>query len=291
MTAATGAAAIRELLAGGATINMPGVYDALSARLAEQAGFDVLFVSGYAVSAAHLGLPDYGYVTQTEITSAADMACGATRQPVIVDADTGYGNALNTIRTARRLHAAGAAGVFLEDQVSPKRCGHFAGKQVVERDEWLAKLRAVLDLREEGVDLFLVARTDARAAVSLDEAIARARAARELGVDAVFVEAPESAEELARVAEQVPGCTRVANMIEGGRTPLLATDELHELGYDLIVTPLAGLLATARALGDTYAALRRAGTLRDELDRLVSFDEFAEVIDLDTHRKLGEHYG
>lgn len=291
MSAETGATTIRRLLSGGTTINMPGVYDALSARLAEQAGFAVLFVSGYAVSAAHLGLPDYGYVTQTEIADAAHTVCGATQQPVIVDADTGYGSPLNTIRTARRLHDAGAAGLFLEDQVSPKRCGHFEGKEVVERDEWLAKLAAVLDLRQAGVDLFVVARTDARAAVSLDEAIARARAARDLGADAVFVEAPESVEELQRVAEEVPGVTRVANMIEGGRTPLLTPDELHQLGYELIVTPLAGLLAAARALRDTYTALRHEGTLRDQLDRLVSFDEFAEIIDLETHRKLGQYYG
>ncbi len=290
MTSATPAARIRELLAAGRTINMPGVFDALSARLAEQAGFDVMFISGYSVSAAHLGLPDYGYLTQTEITEAARTVCGATQRPVIVDADTGYGNPLNAIRTARLLHEAGAAGLFLEDQVSPKRCGHFAGKEVVNRDEWLAKLRAVVDLRDEGVDLFVVARTDARAAVSLAEAAARAAAARDVGVDAVFVEAPESTEELREVAETVSGVTRVANMIEGGRTPLLAPAELHELGYDLIVTPLTGLLAAARALRQAYETLAESGTLRDDLDQLMSFDEFAEIIDLAGHRKLGEHY-
>lgn len=291
MAHATRADQIRELLAAGTTINMPGVYDALSARLAEQAGFDVLFISGYSVSAAGLGLPDYGYLTQTEIAAAARTVCGATNRPVIVDADTGYGNPLNAIRTARLLHEAGAAGLFLEDQVSPKRCGHFAGKEVVDRDAWLAKLRAVVDLREDGVDLFVVARTDARAAVSLDEAAARAAAARDVGVDAVFVEAPESTEELRRVAQAVSDTTRVANMIEGGRTPLLSPPELHELGYDLIVTPLTGLLAAARALRQAYETLADAGTMRDDLEQLVSFDEFAEIIDLAGHRKLGERYG
>lgn len=291
MAHTTPAGQIRELLAAGTTINMPGVYDALSARLAEQAGFDVLFISGYSVSAAHLGLPDYGYLTQTEIAATARTVCGATNRPVIVDADTGYGNALNAIRTARLLHEAGAAGLFLEDQVSPKRCGHFAGKEVIDRDEWLAKLRAVVDLREDGVDLFVVARTDARAAVSLDEAAARAAAARDVGVDAVFVEAPESTEELRRVARAVSDTTRVANMIEGGRTPLLSPAELHELGYDLIVTPLTGLFVAARALRQAYETLADAGTMRDDLEQLVSFDEFAEIIDLAGHRKLGERYG
>lgn len=290
MTGTPPAAHIRELLAAGTTINMPGVYDALSARLAEQAGFDVVFISGYSVSAAHLGLPDYGYLTQTETVEAARTVCGATTRPVIVDADTGHGNPLNAIRTARLLHEAGAAGLFLEDQVSPKRCGHFAGKEVVDRDEWLAKLRAVVDLRAEGLDLFVVARTDARAAVSLDEAAARAAAARDVGVDAVFVEAPETTDELRAVTAAVSGVTRVANMIEGGRTPLLSPAELHELGYDLIVTPLTGLLAAARALRQAYETLVETGTMRDDLDQLMSFDEFAEVIDLAGHRKLGERY-
>jgi 2-methylisocitrate lyase-like PEP mutase family enzyme len=251
----------------------------------------VMFISGYSVSAARLGTPDFGYLTQPEIADVARGVCANSGgRPVIVDADTGYGNALNTMRTAHMLHAAGAAGIFLEDQEWPKKCGHFAGKRVVPREDWLAKLRAVVDLREEGVDLFLVARTDARAAVSLDEAIERANAAREIGVDAIFVEAPRSEDELRRVAAEVPDTVRVANMIEGGRTPLYTPAELHELGYDLIVTPLSGLFAATKALREAYGALRAEGTLRERLDRLVSFSEFESVVDLDGHRALEQRY-
>lgn len=290
MTTAPGAETIRTLLASGRTVNMPGVYEAVSARLAGEAGFDVLFISGYSVSASRLGLPDYGYLTQTEVVEAARTVCATTDRPVIVDADTGYGNPLSAIRTALQLHGAGAAGLFLEDQEWPKKCGHFAGKRVVARGEWLAKLRAVLDLRDEGVDLFLVARTDARAAESLDEAIVRAQAARDLGVDAVFVEAPQSLDELERVAKEVEGVVRVANMIEGGRTPLLTLTELHDLGYDLVVTPLSALLAVTRALRQAFGRLRDKGTLRDDLDLLVPFDDFGAVVELDTHRRLEQRY-
>lgn len=284
------AQAIRDLLAAGTTVVMPGVYDALSSRLATRAGFEVLFVSGYSVSATTLAVPDFGYLTQTEIAEAARRVCGATDRPVIVDADTGYGNPLNAIRTARLLHAAGAAGLFLEDQEWPKKCGHFEGKRVIEREEWLAKLRAVLDLRAQGVDLFVVARTDARAAVGLAEAIERAKAARDLGADAIFVEAPASAEELERVAKEVEDAVRVANMIEGGKTPLLSPRELHDLGYDLIVTPLSGLFAAARALEGVYAVLRREGTLRERLDLLLAFEDFHPVVDLEGHKRLEERY-
>jgi len=281
---------IRDLLRAGRTINMPGVYDALTARLAGEAGFEVLFISGYSVSGSRLGLPDFGYLTQTEVADAARSVCSATALPVIVDADTGYGNPLSAMRTARLLAGAGGAGIFLEDQEWPKRCGHFAGKRVVPAGDWLAKLRAVLDLRAEGIDLFLVARTDARAAVSLDEAIDRARAARDLGVDAIFVEAPEGVDELERVAKEVEGVVRVANMIEGGRTPLLTLQELHDLGYDLIVTPLSAIFAAARAVREAFAVLRREGTLRDHPELVLTFSEFEPVVDLAGHRSLEERY-
>lgn len=286
----TGAQRIRDLLAAGHTVNMPGVYDALTARLASEAGFEVSFVSGYSVSAARLAAPDFGYLTQTEMAQTAREVCRVSGGPVIVDADTGYGNALSAMRTAREFHAAGASGIFLEDQEWPKKCGHFEGKRVVPAEEWLAKLRAVRDLAREGVDLFLVARTDARAAVSMEDAVARARAAMEVGVDAVFVEAPRSVDELRAIADATPGAVRVANMVEGGRTPLLTPAELHDLGYDLVVTPLTGLFAATRALREAFGTLRREGTLRDHMDTIVSFREFEQVTDLPHHQGLERRY-
>lgn len=279
---------VRELVAEHRPLVMGGVYDGLTTRLAEQAGFEVLFMGGFSVAATMLGEPDFGYLTQTEMADAARRVCRLTTRPVLVDADTGYGNPLNVLRTVELYHAAGAAGLFLEDQVWPKRCGHMQGKQVVERREWLSKLRAVISERASH-DLFLVARTDARAAIGLDEAIARGQAARDLGVDAVFVEAPESVAELERIAKAIPG-PKVANMVEGGRTPLLPPDELHALGFDLIVTPLAALLAAARAVRDAYAELRTRGTMRGALDRLLTFDEFNALIDLERHYALERRF-
>lgn len=284
----TSAQRIRDLLAEDRPLVLGGVYDGLTARLAAQAGFEVLFMGGFSVAATLLGEPDFGYLTQTEMADTARRVCRLTPQPVLVDADTGYGNPLNVLRTVELYHAAGAAGLFLEDQVWPKRCGHMRGKHVVPRGEWAAKLRAVVAERERR-DLFLVARTDARAALGLDEAIARGQLARDLGADAVFVEAPESVAELEAIARAIPG-PKVANMVEGGRTPLLAPDELHALGFDLIVTPLAALLAAARAIRDTYAELRRVGTMRGALDRLLTFDEFNALIDLDRHYALEQRF-
>ena len=279
---------IRELLGSGETVLMPGVWDALSARLTAEASFDVCFVSGYASAATLLGLPDFGYLTQTEIAEVARRVCTAVPQmAVVVDGDTGHGNPLNTIRTVDLFERAGAGGIFLEDQVWPKKCGHMAGKRVVPRDEWLAKLRAAVEHRDK---LFIVARTDARAAVGLEEACERARAARDLGVDAIFVEAPESLAELEAVAAAVPDAVRVANMIEAGKTPLLTPAELHQLGFDLIVSPLTGLFAATRAMANAYQTLREEGSLRDHLDLVVTFDDFNRVVDLDRHYGLEAQY-
>jgi 2-methylisocitrate lyase-like PEP mutase family enzyme len=284
----THAQRIRELLKEDRPLVLGGVYDGLSARVAQRAGFEVLFMGGFSVAATLLGEPDFGYLTQTEMADTARRVCRLTDRPVLVDADTGYGNALNVIRTMELYQNAGAAGLFLEDQVWPKRCGHMRGKRVVERGEWLGKLRAVLETRGER-DLFLVARTDARAVLGLDEAIARAQAARDLGADAVFIEAPESVAELEQIARAIPG-PKVANMVEHGKTPLLSPDELHQRGFDLIVTPLAALLASAKALQEAYAFLRRDGTLRDRLDRLMPFDEFNQLVELERHYALDERY-
>jgi len=222
------------------------------------------------------------------MAEVARRVCAASPSTmVVVDGDTGYGNPLNVTRTIELWEAAGATGIFLEDQVWPKRCGHMAGKQVVPREEWLAKLRAAVERRTH---LHVTARTDARAAIGLDEALARAKAAAEVGVDAVFVEAPESIDELEAIAAAVPGKVLVANMVETGKTPLLTPKELHDLGFDLIVSPLSGLLSATKALRDTLALLREKGTLRDDLDRLVDFEEFGAIVDLPGHFALDEKY-
>jgi 2-methylisocitrate lyase-like PEP mutase family enzyme len=279
---------LRRRLDAGDTVILAGCFDALSARLAVAAGFESLFLSGYCTAATLLGLPDFGYLTQSEMAEVARRVCRVVPgAQVVVDGDTGYGNPLNTIRTIQLYEEAGGAGIFLEDQVWPKKCGHMAGKKVVPREDWLAKLQAALDTRDR---LFVVARTDARAAIGLEEACERARMAADLGVDAVFVEAPESAEEMEAIAAATPGCVRVANMIEGGRTPLRTPGELHDLGFDLIVSPLTGLLAAARQMQRAYAVLNEKGTLRDDLDVVLSFDELNPMVDLDAHYALEARY-
>ena len=198
----TGAQQIRDAVAAD-TVLMPGVYDALTARIAARVGFDVVFISGYSVSAARLGEPDFGFLTQTDMVEAARAVCRVSDAPVIVDADTGYGNAVNVLRAVRDLQDAGAAGVFLEDQVWPKKCGHMAGKRVVDTAEHAAKIRAAVDARGDR-DLFVVARTDARQPLGVEEAIERCLAYKEAGADALFVEAPQSVDELARSPRRSP---------------------------------------------------------------------------------------
>lgn len=274
---------VRDLLTRDEPLVMGGFYDGVSARLVERAGFGLAFMGGYAVAASLLGEPDIGLLTQAEMADAARRLCRLVSAPVLVDADTGYGNVPNVVRTAELYAQAGAAGLFLEDQVWPKRCGHMAGKEVVERKEWLTKLRAVLQLRP-ATDLFVVARTDARGPKGLKEAIVRGRAARDLGVDAVFVEAPQSVAELDAIALGVPG-PKVANMVEWGRTPLLGPAELHERGFDLIVFPVAAILAQARAVEDVYTALRREGSTANMMQRLYPFEEFNSLLGLERQRE------
>jgi 2,3-dimethylmalate lyase len=274
----TGAQRIRDAVAAD-TVLMPGLYDALTARIAARVGFDVVFISGYAVSATRLGEPDFGFLTQTEMVDAARAVCRVSTAPVIVDADTGYGNAVNVLRTVHDLQDAGASGVFLEDQVWPKKCGHMAGKRVVETAEHAAKIRAAVDARGER-DLFVVARTDARQPLGLDAAIERCLVYKEAGADALFVEAPESIEELERVAQALPG-PLVANMVERGVTPHLSRSELRDLGFALIVCPLAALYAAARAVTDVLTELREKETTAAAYERMLTFDEFNALVDLE----------
>jgi len=274
----TGAQRIRDAVAAD-TVLMPGLYDALTARIAARVGFDVVFISGYSVSATRLGEPDFGFLTQTEMVDAARAVCRVSTAPVIVDADTGYGNAVNVLRTVRDLQDAGASGVFLEDQVWPKKCGHMTGKRVVETAEHAAKIRAAVDARGER-DLFVVARTDARQPLGLDAAIERCLAYKDAGADALFVEAPESIEELERVAQALPG-PLVANMVEHGVTPHLSRSELRDLGFGLIVCPLAALYAAARAVTDVLTELSDKETTAGAYERMLTFDEFNALVDLE----------
>jgi methylisocitrate lyase len=269
---------------------LPGVYDGLSARLAVQAGFGALVVGGYSVAASRLGMPDFGFLTQTEITDAARDICAAVPGiPVVVDADTGYGNALSAARTARLLHTAGAAGMILEDQQWPKRCGHMEGKRIVPAHEWLAKIRAVVDLRAQGVDMFLVARTDARGPEGLDEALARGLAASDAGADAVFVEAPLDRDELARVGAHLAGRRPLANMVEGGRTPLLSRAELDAVGFRLVLWGITGILAAGAALRDAYTAIGVTGEGPSQ-DGLMTFTDLTDAVGLPEHRADEERY-
>ena len=279
---------LRARLANRDSVLMPGVWDSLSAKLAVEADFDTVFVSGYCVSATMLGKPDFGFLTQTEMAEVARRVCAAApNTSVVVDADTGYGGPLNAIRTVELWEQAGAAGMFLEDQVWPKRCGHMPGKQVVPAEDWLAKLRAAVEHRTH---LHITARTDARAMNGLDDAIERAKMARDLGVDAVFIEAPESVAELERIAAELSDVTLVANMVETGKTPLLTPAELAELGFHLIVSPLSGLFTMVHAIRESLELLRTEGSLRSHLDRLVAFDDFGALVGLGDQFALEQRY-
>ena len=288
MNGAQRSADLRNRLAAHESVLMPGVWDPLSALIVQQAGFSTAFVSGFAVSGTLLGRPDVGYLTQTEMAEVAQRVCSSVpTMNVIVDADTGYGDPMTVRRTVELWEQAGAAGLFLEDQVWPKRCGHMDGKQVVEREDWLAKLRAACDHRQH---LHVTARTDARAAVSLNEAIERAKMARDCGVDALFVEAPQSVEEMEVIANALPDITLVANMVEKGKTPLLTPSELADLGFRLIVSPLSLLLSAVQAMSTAAQRLAHDGSLRTYLDDVAPFDSFTDLVGLPDHLANGKRY-
>jgi methylisocitrate lyase len=272
---------IADLLARGEPLVLPGVYDALSARLAVEAGFPAVFLSGYAMSATRLGRPDVGLLTQSEVLETARLVCSAVSCAVVVDIDTGYGGIVNVERTVEELLRMGAAGCFLEDQEWPKRCGHMEGKRIVPLEDYVPKLEAALRTRG-GAAFHVTARTDARAVAGLDEAIRRARAFADAGADAVFVEAPESVEEMARVRDAVPArVPLVANMVDQGKTPIRSAAQLAAAGYRLIVVPVAGLMASAHALRRMFATLRQDGGTGAMAGAMVTFGEMNTLLGLD----------
>lgn len=267
---------------------LPGVFDALSARIAEQVGFSAMFQTGYGSSAALLGMPDFGLLNAGETLDNAKRIISSVDVPVLVDADTGYGNPLNVWRLVRDLEHLGAAGIFLEDQVWPKRCGHMTGKDVIARDAYLPKLKAAIEARRSK-DFIVVARTDARAPLGIDEAIARGRAYRKAGADVVFVEAPRTLEELKRVAREVDA-PLVANMIEDGVTPNLPAKELQKIGYRIAVFPLSGLYGATYAMKQVFTELRKTGATRRTKRMMVTFKDFNQFVDLNKFMRLERRY-
>ena len=280
---------VKQILDDVGSIAFPGVFDTLSARIAQRVGFPMAFVSGYSVAATSIGEPDMGLLTQTEMVDRAGQICGAVDIPIIVDADTGYGNPLNVHRTVRQLIARGAAGCFLEDQVWPKKCGHMRGKQVIPREDYIHKIRAAVDARGND-DFFIVARTDALAVVGMDEAVARVTSAREAGADASFIEAPDSLERLEEIGRRSPA-PNVANMIVGGKTPVLGKEELSEMGFHLILHPLSGLFAAAKSIEAMYQKLLDNGTTSGEEDKQMTFSEFNELIGVEEKYTLAQRFG
>jgi methylisocitrate lyase len=280
---------VQKILDEVGSLAFPGIYDTLSAKIAEKVGFPMVFVSGYSLAATTIGEPDFGLLTQTEVVDRARQICGSVDIPVIVDADTGYGNPLNVYRTVKDLIAAGAAGCFLEDQVWPKKCGHMRNKKVIEREQYLQKIAAAVEARGEA-DFFIVARTDAEAVLGLDEAIARVEAARALGADASFVEAPGSLEQLKEIGKRVPK-PMVANMIEGGKTPVLPKEELADMGFQLILYPLTGLYAAAASMREFYQKLSDDGTTIGKESELMQFAEFNDLIGVEQKYRLSEKFG
>lgn len=262
---------LKELAAKRQALTVPGVANALFARVAEDVGFPVIYATGAGIANMHLGAPDIGLTTLTEVATAVAAMADAVSIPLIVDADTGFGNALNMVRTVRVLERAGAAGLQIEDQVFPKRCGHFAGKHVVPADEMIQKIKAAADTRKDQ-DLQIIARTDARAVDGLDRAIERAHRFAEAGADMTFVEAPLSFAELERVARELK-TPQVANIVHGGRTPDPGRAALAQMGFSIVLYANAGLQAALRAATQVYSALRNDGSLQNVSDLLATFEE------------------
>lgn len=265
--------ALRYLLAAPGMATMPCCFDALSAKLIEQAGFPLTFMSGFAVAAARLGAPDTGLISYAEMLDQGRNICDAVTIPVIGDADTGYGNAMNVKRTVAGYARAGFACAMIEDQLAPKRCGHTLGKEVVSRVEAASRIRAAVKVREEGHDILIMARTDARHGHGLDEAIERCRMFADLGADILFLEAPQSEAEMAKLCNALPG-PKMANMVEQGDTPILAPQRLEELGFKIAAYPLTLLSAAVAAMRDTLEALGKGTTPA----RLTSFESLRELV-------------
>ena len=276
------AAKLREKIANGDFMPMPCCFDALSAKMIEQAGFGVTFMSGFAASASRLGQPDLGLMSYAEVVDQARNITDAISIPVIADGDTGYGNAMNVRRTVEGFAKAGCAAVLIEDQLAPKRCGHTPGKDVVSRDEAFDRIKAAVDARQEGTDILIMGRTDANHTHGLEEAIHRGKQYQEIGADIIFIEAPKTVEEMETICQEVPG-SHMANIVEGGLTPNLSMEQLQDVGFQFAAYPLTLLAASMQAMKQTLELMRedlpRANHLMDfeELRDRIGFNEYYET--------------
>jgi len=267
---------------------IPGVYDAIGAKIVEKVGFEAMFQTGYGTSATLFGMPDYGFIGSTETVDNARRICHAVSTPVIVDADTGYGNALSVWKLVQELEEVGASGIFLEDQRWPKRCGHMQGKEVIQKNEYAEKLQAALDARSNK-DFIIVARTDARAIEGLDKAIERGLYYKKIGADAIFIEAPKSIQEMKIIGKSI-NAPLVANMIEGGATPIISKSKLHKMGFKIVLYPLSVLFSNTYSTLKLLQELKKSGTTKKLSKQIVSFDQFNDVVELSKYRKLEQKY-
>lgn len=279
---------LKNLLKSKKPLVIPGVYDAMGAKIAEKIGFNAMFQTGYGTSATMFGMPDYGFIGATETTENARRICRAVSVPVIVDSDTGYGNALSVWKLVKELESAGASGIFLEDQRWPKRCGHMQGKEVISQEEYTEKLSAAIDAKESK-DFIIVARTDARATEGLDAAIERGKQNKKTGADAIFIEAPRSLDEMKKIGKEI-NAPLVANMIEGGATPLNPAETLNKMGFKIILYPLSVLYANTFATMNILKELKKSGNTKKYEKKLVNFDQFNELVDLPKFEKMEKKY-
>ena len=263
---------LRDILAQEKTILVPGAYDAFSVKILKQAGFKIVYMTGSGVTASLTGMPDVGLLNMTEMVNQARYIVNAIDLPLICDADNGYGNPINVIRTVREYERAGVAGIHIEDQVAPKKCGHFERKQILPAEEMVMKIKAALYAREND-DFLIIARTDARSVMGLKEAVQRAHIFIEAGAEMIFVESPQSREELRTIAAELAGTPLLVNMVEGGKTPILPFEELSGMGFKIVLYPTSGIRAVAKTLQELAAHLYAHRSTADFEDRLVSFED------------------
>ena len=280
---------LKQLLKAKKLLVAPGAYDVLSAKIISKAGFEAVYMTGYGTSASVLGEPDVGLLTMSEMLKRAGDIANAVEVPVIADGDTGFGNPLNVRRTVREYEKAGACAIQLEDQVAPKKCGHMLGREVISLEEMVQKIKAAVDIRNDS-DFVIIARTDARTNYGLEEALRRGKAYEEAGADVLFIESPESVAELQKINETFPDTPTLANMIEGGRTPLPTVDELEKLGFAIAIFPLGPLYAAAKAVGAYVEELKASKSTAGKLKDIIAFEDFNRLIGLPEYNRLEERY-